>query len=188
MVKSIIKDVKLAKAGRQNIDWAQKDMPVVMAIRKRFEAEKPFKGIRIAACLHVTKETAVLAETLAAGGADVALCASNPLSTQDDVAAALAENGLKTYAVRGIDNKGYYECLTAALDLKPHITIDDGADLVNLIHTKKTELIKGVLGGQEETTTGVIRLRAMAADGELKYPMIAINNAKTKSWFDNFYG
>ncbi len=185
---SRVKDPSLAKQGRQKIEWAERSMPVLLSIRERFSREKPLKGVRIAACLHVTKETAVLAETLAAGGAEISLCASNPLSTQDDVAAALAAKGMRVYAWRGVDNKEYYENLNAALDLKPHITLDDGADLMNVLHDKRRDLLPNVFGGQEETTTGVVRLKAMAAAGKLAYPLIAVNNAKTKMMFDNRYG
>jgi adenosylhomocysteinase len=164
-------------------------MPVLRSIRARFAKEKPLKGIRLAACLHVTTETANLAETLKAGGAQVYLCASNPLSTQDDVAASLAKNsGISTFAIKGEDHKTYYRHIMAALSLKPHITMDDGADLVSVLHTKKKELLRDIIGGTEETTTGVIRLRAMAEDGVLKYPIIAVNDAYTKYMFDNRYG
>lgn len=183
-----VKDESLASGGALKIDWARERMPVLAQIKKRFENEKPLKGQRIAACLHVTKETAVLMETLKAGGAEVALCASNPLSTQDDVAAALAKEGISVFAWRGVSNEDYYKNLNSALDLQPTITLDDGADLINTLHSKRTELLKNVIGGQEETTTGVIRLRAMAADGALKYPVIAVNDADTKMMFDNRYG
>ncbi|MFA4946636.1 MAG: adenosylhomocysteinase [Candidatus Micrarchaeia archaeon] len=185
---SKVKDESLSKAGVKRIDWAASHMPVLRAISARFAKEKPLKGKRIAACLHVTKETAVLMRTLVAGGAEVALCGSNPLSTQDDVAAALAAEGIEVYAWRGVDNNGYYECLNAVLDRKPEITTDDGADLINLIHSKRKELLPGVLAGQEETTTGVIRLKAMAADGALKFPVVAVNDTPTKHFFDNVYG
>lgn len=184
----IIKDLSLSKQGNLKIEWAENHMPVLLKIRKRFEKEKPLQGIRIAACLHVTKETAVLAKTLASGGATLRLCASNPLSTQDDVAAALAEQGIPTYAVRGMDNDLYYKCLNKALDVKPHITLDDGADLVNTIHSSRKELLDEVIAGQEETTTGVIRLKAMHKAGKLKYPVIAVNDTPTKHFFDNRYG
>ncbi len=183
-----VKNTGLAKQGAANIAWAEGRMPVLALIRKRFGKEKPLKGTRIAACLHVTKETAVLARTLRAGGADVALCASNPLSTQDDVAAALAREGFSVFAWRGQTEKEYYWCINKALDVRPHITLDDGADLISTIHSKRTELLNGVIGGQEETTTGVVRLKAMARDRALKYPVIAVNNAKTKMMFDNRYG
>ncbi|MBI5035871.1 adenosylhomocysteinase [Candidatus Micrarchaeota archaeon] len=184
---SKIKDASLATQGLAKIEWASREMPVLNEIRKRFEKEKPLKGIRIAACLHVTKETAVLMRTLKAGGAEVALCGSNPLSTQDDVAAALAKE-MPVFAIRGIDSKGYYECLNSTLDTKPHITMDDGADLINTLHSKRRELIGNVIAGQEETTTGVIRLKAMAAEGKLEYPVIAVNDTPTKHLFDNRYG
>lgn len=191
--KSTLKDASLAAQGRAHISWAERQMPVLLSIRERFRKEQPLKGVRVAACLHVTKETAVLIETLAAGGAHVALCASNPLSTQDDVAAGLAAGtstsaGIEVHAVRGADKKIYYECLSRAADIAPHITIDDGADLINLIHSQRKDLTKNVIGGLEETTTGVVRLKAMAADGQLPFPVIAINNAKTKMMFDNRWG
>jgi adenosylhomocysteinase len=189
MVKHDVKDINLAKRGALRIEWAEKEMPVLRSIRARFAKEKPLKGIRLAACLHVTTETANLAETLKAGGAQVYLCASNPLSTQDDVAASLAKNsGISTFAIKGEDHKTYYRHIMAALSLKPHITMDDGADLVSVLHTKKKELLREIIGGTEETTTGVIRLRAMAEDGVLKYPIIAVNDAYTKYMFDNRYG
>ncbi len=184
----MVKEIGLATEGNRQIAWAEGQMPVLQRVRERFAKEKPLNGMRIAACLHVTKETAVLARTLVAGGAAVRLCASNPLSTQDDVAAALALEGIPVFAVRGIDNAGYYECVNKCLDGKPNITIDDGADLISEIHSKRTDLIDGMIGGQEETTTGVIRLRAMAADGALKYPVIAVNDARTKMFFDNRFG
>ncbi len=185
---SIIKDKKLAEAGKKNIEWAEKHMPVLKIIRNEFEKTQPLKGKRIAACLHVTKETAVLVKTLRAGGAEVSLCASNPLSTQDDIAAALDVEGFPVYAVKGCDNKVYFECINKALDIKPHITIDDGADLLNLVHTTRSELLNEIIAGQEETTTGVIRLRAMAKEGALKYPVIAVNDTPTKHLMDNWYG
>jgi adenosylhomocysteinase len=183
-----VKDKHLAPDGLNKIDWAEKHMPVLMNIRKEFAEKKPLNGTRIAACLHVTKETAVLAKTLAAGGAEIRLCASNPLSTQDDVAAGLVHDGIEVFAWRGVNDKDYYWCINKALDVKPQITLDDGADLINTIHTKRTELLQNVFGGQEETTTGVIRLRAMAAAGALKYPVIAVNDTPTKRMFDNYYG
>jgi len=183
-----VKDIGLAEQGKLKVEWAERHMPVLMRIRREFEASKPLRGLRIAACLHVTKETAVLMRTLKAGGADVALCASNPLSTQDDVAAALASEGMKIFAWRGVTNEEYYWCLNRALDTKPNITMDDGADLISAVHSKRTELLPGIIGGQEETTTGVIRLRAMAADGALKYPLFAVNDTPTKHMFDNYYG
>jgi len=188
MVEAIIKDAKLAAEGKKRVEWAERQMPVLMGIRKRFEKEKPLTGMRIAACLHVTKETAVLARTLVAGGAELRLCASNPLSTQDEVAAALAAEGIPTFAIKGMDNETYYKCLNKALDVKPHITLDDGADLVNTTHSSRQELLKDAVAGQEETTTGVIRLKAMAKDGALKYPVIAVNDTPTKHFFDNRYG
>lgn len=183
-----VKDLKLAKQGKLQIEWAESRMPVLMKIREDFEKKKPFKGLTIGAALHVTKETAVLAKTLKAGGANVALCASNPLSTQDDVAAALAEEGISVFAWNGQSDEEYYWGINQVLDLKPNVTLDDGGDLVNIIHTKRKELIENVFGGQEETTTGVIRLKSMAKDGVLKYPMFAINDTPTKGMFDNIYG
>ena len=183
-----VKDLSLAEGGRQRIEWAYREMPVVRLIRDRFTTEKPLSGIRISGCLHITTETANLALTLKAGGADLVLCASNPLSTQDDVAAALVEYGIPTYAIKGEDDKTYYDHIMATLGHKPNITIDDGADLVSTIHTRKTELIKDIIGGAEETTTGIIRLQSMHKAGELKYPIIAINDADTKHLFDNRYG
>lgn len=188
-MKFHVKDIKLADAGRKKIEWAERDMPVLRIIKKRFSTEKPFKGVRMAACLHVTTETANLMITLKAGGADVRLCASNPLSTQDETAAALVKHyGISTYAIKGEDNKTYYKHINASLDHKPHITMDDGADLVSTIHSKRRDVLDCVVGGTEETTTGVIRLRAMAADGVLRYPIIAVNDALTKHLFDNRYG
>jgi adenosylhomocysteinase len=188
-MKSDVKDIKLAGAGQKRIEWAQNQMPVLESIRARFRKQKPLKGQRVSACLHVTTETANLAITLRDGGADVALCASNPLSTQDDVAAALVkEHGIPTFAIKGEDHKTYYRHLEQALEHKPTMTMDDGADLVTLVLQKKRDLIKGVLGGTEETTTGVIRLRAMEKDGALEYPIIAVNDADTKHLFDNRYG
>ena len=184
-----IKDVKLAKEGLLRIEWANQNMPVLNNIKKRFAKEKPLKGKRIAACLHVTTETASLMQTLKAGGARLALCASNPLSTQDDVAASLVKNDkISVFAIKDEDNKTYYKHIHSALDIKPHYTMDDGADLVSTIHSERQELIEGVKGGTEETTTGIIRLRSMAADGVLQYPIIAVNDAKTKHFFDNRYG
>jgi adenosylhomocysteinase len=189
MTKYDVKDIKLAREGALRIEWANQNMPVLNRIRKRFETEKPLKGVRIGACLHVTTETASLMQTLKAGGAQTALCASNPLSTQDDVAASLAKNdNIPVYAIKGENHKTYYDHINAVLDLKPHFTMDDGADLVSVLHTKRTELIDGVRGGTEETTTGIIRLRSMAADGVLRYPIIAVNDARTKHFFDNRYG
>lgn len=189
MVKHDIKDIKLANKGKLRIEWAAKEMPVLKSITEQFRKEKPLKGVRLAACLHVTTETANLAETLKAGGAQVYLCASNPLSTQDDVAASLVKNsGISVFAIKGEDHKTYYRHIMDALSLKPNITMDDGADIVSTLHTKKKELLKNLLGGTEETTTGVIRLRAMAEKGVLKYPIIAVNDAYTKYLFDNRYG
>jgi adenosylhomocysteinase len=183
-----VKDISLAQAGKQRIEWAYREMPVIRLIRARFTAEKPLKGIRISGCLHITTETANLALTLKAGGANVVLCASNPLSTQDDAAAALVDYGIPTYAIKGEDGDTYYRHINAALDHKPNITIDDGADLVTTLHTKRKDLIKNIIGGSEETTTGVIRLRSMYKAGQLKYPLIAVNDADTKHLFDNRYG
>jgi adenosylhomocysteinase len=189
MVKHDVKDIGLAKKGRLRIEWAEQEMPVLRSIRERFEKEKPLKGIRIAACLHVTTETASLVETLKAGGADIHLCASNPLSTQDDVAASLVKNsGIPVFAIKGEDRKRYYQHIKSALSIKPNITLDDGADLVSTLHMEETGLLKDLIGGTEETTTGVIRLKAMAEDGALKYPIIAVNDAYTKYLFDNRYG
>jgi adenosylhomocysteinase len=184
-----IKDVNLAEQGRKRIDWAEKEMPVLRLLRERFEKERPLAGLRLSACLHVTAETANLARTLAAGGADVVLCASNPLSTQDDVAAALvAYEEIPVYAIKGEDNQTYYSHLGAALDHNPHITMDDGADLVSAILKQRPELLDTLIGSTEETTTGVIRLKAMANDGVLKFPVIAVNDSDTKHMFDNRYG
>ena len=183
-----IKDPALAEAGRQRIEWAAREMPVVKQIRERFTAEKPLKDVRISACLHITSETANLAITLKEGGADVILCASNPLSTQDDVAAALVEYDIPTNAIKGENEETYYKHINTALDNKPQLTVDDGADLVTTLHTKRIDLIKNVLGGTEETTTGVIRLRSLEKAGKLKYPIIAVNDAQTKYLFDNRYG
>ncbi|MBI5266286.1 MAG: adenosylhomocysteinase, partial [candidate division Zixibacteria bacterium] len=188
-VKHDVKNLKLAAEGRRKIEWAERSMPVLRLIRERFAKEKPLKGVNIAACLHVTTETSNLMLTLKAGGANLALCASNPLSTQDDNAAALvAEYGISTFAIKGEDNKTYYRHINQALDLKPNITMDDGADLVSEIHKKRRDLIENVLGGTEETTTGVIRLRAMAQDSALQFPVMAVNDSKTKHFFDNRYG
>jgi adenosylhomocysteinase len=183
-----VKDMKLAASGRQRIEWAAREMPVLKTIKDRFAKEKPLKGIRIAGCLHITTETGNLALTLQAGGADLIFCASNPLSTQDEVAAALVEYGLPTNAIKGEDDKTYYKHILTALDHAPQMTIDDGADLVTQLHTKRNDLIKNVIGGTEETTTGVIRLRSMEKEGALKYPIIAVNDALTKHFFDNRYG
>jgi len=184
-----IKDINLAEGGRRRIEWAEHEMPVLRMIRERFEKEKPLKGVRLSACLHVTTETANLARTLVAGGADLVLTASNPLSTQDDVAAALVNQfEVPVFAIKGENNVTYYKHIAAALDHKPHMTMDDGADLVSTIHKERRELLPGIIGGTEETTTGVIRLRAMAADGMLEFPVMAVNDAMTKHFFDNRYG
>ena len=184
-----IKDLNLAAQGLLRIEWAHQGMPVLESIRKRFLKEKPLKGIRLAACLHVTTETASLVRTLKAGGAEVALCASNPLSTQDDVAAALVKaDKVPVFAIKGEDSETYYRHIYQALDYKPHLTMDDGADLVSTIHSEKRNLLKGIIGGTEETTTGVIRLRSMAENKVLSYPIIAVNDANTKHLFDNRYG
>jgi len=184
-----VKDINLAADGALRIEWANQSMPVLNRIRQRFEKEKPLQGIRIAACLHVTTETASLMQTLKAGGAEVFLCASNPLSTQDDAAASLVKNdGIPVFAIKGEDSKTYYKHIRSVLESKPQYTMDDGADLVSTLHSEWAELVKQVKGGTEETTTGIIRLRSMAADGVLKYPIIAVNDAKTKHFFDNRYG
>ena len=184
-----VKDLSLAPQGVLRIEWAAQEMPVVRGIMERFEKEKPLQGLRLAACLHVTSETANLAIALQAGGADVHLCASNPLSTQDDVAAALITNyGIPTYAIKGENTESFYRHLNAVLDPKPHVTMDDGADLVATIHRDRTDLIDTLVGGTEETTTGVIRLRSLAADKKLRYPIVAVNEADTKHFFDNRYG
>ncbi|HXT23705.1 MAG TPA: adenosylhomocysteinase [Candidatus Eisenbacteria bacterium] len=187
--KGDVKDIALADAGKRKIEWAQQQMPVLQLIRKRFIKEQPLKGLRVSACLHVTSETANLMIALRDGGADVVLCASNPLSTQDEVAASLNRDfNIPTYAIKGEDNETYYSHLRAALDHKPQMTMDDGADLVTMLLTKRTDLVDNVIAGTEETTTGVIRLRAMAKDGTLKYPVVAVNDAQTKHFFDNRYG
>ncbi|MBI3740837.1 MAG: adenosylhomocysteinase [Chloroflexi bacterium] len=184
-----VKDMALAEKGRYRIQWAENDMPVLRQIRARFEKERPLEGLRVASCLHVTSETANLMWTLVAGGADVVLAASNPLSTQDDVAASLvAHFEVPVFAIKGEDNATYYKHLHSALDFEPNITMDDGADLLSTLHKERTDLLKNVIGGTEETTTGVIRLRAMAAEGALKYPVVAVNDAQTKHFFDNRYG
>ncbi len=188
-MKHDVKDMKLAKEGKRRIEWADRDMPVLSLIRERFTKTKPLKGLKMSACLHVTAETANLCRTLKAGGADLVLCASNPLSTQDDVAASLVKNyGIATYSIRGENRKTYYDHLEAAIAHKPHITMDDGADLVSQIHAKHPHLVPNIIGSMEETTTGVIRLRAMERDGALKFPVIAVNDADTKHLFDNRYG
>jgi adenosylhomocysteinase len=189
MEKYDVKDMKLAEGGRRRIDWADREMPVLQLIRERFTKERPLKGMRIAACLHVTTETANLMQTLQEGGAEVVLTASNPLSTQDDVAASLVTHfEIPVYAIKGEDNITYYKHINAALDHKPNLTMDDGADLVSTLHKDRRDLLQYVVGGTEETTTGVIRLRAMAADGALNFPVIAVNDAQTKHFFDNRYG
>jgi adenosylhomocysteinase len=188
-VEHDVKKLDLATGGRYRIEWAEQEMPVLRSIKKRFKEEQPLKGLRVSACLHVTTETANLMHALQLGGADIVLCASNPLSTQDDVAASLVANyEIPVYAIKGEDNDTYYEHIKAALDHQPHITMDDGADLVSTLHKSRTELLDTVIGGTEETTTGVIRLRAMAKEGALKFPIIAINDANTKHLFDNRYG
>jgi len=183
-----IKDPSLAGVGKQRIEWAYREMPVVRLIRERFTIEKPLKGVRISACLHITTETANLALTLKEAGADLILCASNPLSTQDDVAAALVGDGIPTNAIKGEDEATYYKHINTALDNKPQLTVDDGADLVATIHSKRSDLIDNVIGGTEETTTGVIRLRSLEKAGKLRYPIVAVNDAQTKYLFDNRYG
>jgi adenosylhomocysteinase len=189
MDKYDIKDPKQAEGGRRRIDWAEREMPVLRTIMERFKKERPLKGLRLSACLHVTAETGNLARTLQAGGADVVLTASNPLSTQDDVAASLVSHDeIPVFAIKGEDNATYYKHLNAALDHKPHMTMDDGADLVSEIHKNRRDLLTEIVGGTEETTTGVIRLKAMAADKMLEFPVIAVNDAMTKHFFDNRYG
>jgi len=184
-----IKDKSLAEGGRRRIKWAEREMPVLRSIHERLVKERPFEGIRMSACLHVTTETANLMKTLQAGGADVVLVASNPLSTQDDVAASLVmHNEIPVHAIKGEDNVTYYKHINAAIDHKPHVTMDDGADVVSTLHKDRREFLDGVIGGTEETTTGVIRLRAMAADGALEFPVVAVNDAMTKHFFDNRYG
>ena len=189
MNKFDVKDTNLAEGGRLRMEWAEREMPVLRSIEERFKKEQPLKGMRVAACLHVTTETANLMTTLQTGGADVVLTASNPLSTQDDVAAALVSfYEIPTFAIKGESNTIYYKHINAALDHKPHLTMDDGADVVSTLHKDRRELLDNVIGGTEETTTGVIRLRAMAHDGALSYPIIAVNDAMTKHFFDNRYG
>jgi len=189
MIKHDVKDISLARKGKLRIEWAAHEMPVLKSITERFRKERPLRGIRVAACLHVTTETASLMETLKAGGAEIALCASNPLSTQDDAAASLVKNsGISVFAIKGEDTRTYYRHIRDALSLRPQITMDDGADVVSTLHRDARHLLKGVIGGTEETTTGVIRLKAMAADGALAYPIIAVNDAHTKHLFDNRYG
>ena len=184
-----VKDISLAESGRRRIQWAEREMPVLRHVHERFTKEQPFQGLRVSACLHVTTETANLMRTLQAGGAEVVLAASNPLSTQDDVAASLVSHDeIRVYAIKGEDNETYYKHIHATLDVEPHFTMDDGADLVSVLHKDRRPLLDGVQGGTEETTTGVIRLRAMASDGALNYPIIAVNDAMTKHFFDNRYG
>ena len=188
-MKSDIKDPKLAAQGQRRIEWARQSMPVLNRIRSRFAEKKPLKGSSVAACLHVTTETAALMQTLKAGGARVALCASNPLSTQDDVAASLVKHDrISVFAIKGENHKTYYGHINAVLDTRPQFTMDDGADLVSTLHAERSDLIERIVGGTEETTTGIIRLRSMAADGVLRYPIIAVNDARTKHFFDNRYG
>lgn len=184
-----VKDMNLAPEGKLRIEWAAEQMPVLRIIQKQFMKDKPLKGMKIAACLHVTTETANLMKTLKAGGAQISLCASNPLSTQDDVAAALVKyDGMSVYAIKGVDSRRYYDHINWSLDIQPNITMDDGADLVTVLHTKRRNLLNNIIGGTEETTTGVIRLKSMEKDKKLEYPIIAVNNAKTKHFFDNRYG
>ncbi|MFA6296795.1 MAG: adenosylhomocysteinase [Patescibacteria group bacterium] len=188
-MKSDVKDLELAKNGKKRIEWAESQMPVLNLIKERFKKEKPFSGMKIGACLHVTCETANLMRTIKAGGAEIVLCASNPLSTQDDVAASLTKDfGINTFAIKGEDKKTYYKHLNEVLDFKPAVTLDDGADLISLLHSKRKNQIKDILGSMEETTTGVIRLRAMEKDKALELPIIAVNDALTKHLFDNRYG
>jgi adenosylhomocysteinase len=188
-MKYDIKDLSLAHSGKLRIEWAAQNMPVLALIEERFKKERPLEGVRIAACLHVTTETAQLMKTLKAGGAEACLCASNPLSTQDDVAASLVQHDkIPVFAIKGEDNETYYSHIEAVLDTKPQLTMDDGADLVSVIHSERTDLLEHIIGGTEETTTGVIRLQAMAKEGVLKYPIVALNDADTKHLFDNRYG
>src|SRR5947209_7089231 len=188
-IRGDVKDISLAARGKDRIEWAAKDMPVLRLIRERFQRDMPLKGIRMSGCLHITTETANLAITLKVGGADLVLCASNPLSTQDDVAAALvSEYSIPTYAIKGEDEQTYYRHIDAALDHQPNMTMDDGCDLVSTLHTKRTELIPAVIGGMEETTTGVIRLYSMEKNGVLRFPVLAVNESDTKHMFDNRYG
>ena len=187
-MNSDIRDPHLAGQGALRLEWAWMSMPVLAQIKDRFQKEKPLTGVSLCLCLHVTTETGALVQTLVAGGAEVNLCASNPLSTQDDLAAALVAEGVPVFAIKGEDNQTYYQHINAVLDTRPAMTMDDGADLVSEIHSKRKDLIEGIIGGTEETTTGVIRLRAMAADGVLAYPIVAVNDAMTKHFFDNRYG
>src|SRR5579884_1163192 len=187
--KGDVRDISLAPRGKARIEWAARDMPVLRLIRERFAKDQPLKGVRMSGCLHITTETANLAITLKAGGADLNLCASNPLSTQDDVAAALiSEYGIPTFAIKGEDEQTYYRHINSVLDHKPNMTMDDGCDLVSTLHTTRTELIPAIIGGMEETTTGVIRLRSMERDGVLRFPVLAVNESDTKHLFDNRYG
>ncbi len=188
MQKSVVKDIGLAAVGEKRIEWSRRHMPVLQSIKEEFAKAKPLKGARIVACLHVTVETANLIDALVAGGAEVAVAGSNPLSTQDDVAAALAARGLHVYAFRGENEQEYYDCIKKALEIRPNLTLDDGADTIAIVHKEMPELAKEMFGGCEETTTGVVRLRAMAADNALLYPVIAVNDAETKMMFDNRYG
>jgi adenosylhomocysteinase len=183
-----IKDINLAAHGALRSEWAEREMPVLRTIRERFEREKPLKGIKMAGCLHITAETSNLAKTLKAGGAEVTMCASNPLSTQDDIAAHLVSEGIPVFAIKGEDNATYYKHMSAAVDTGPQVTMDDGADVVAMLHSEKQHLLDGVIGGMEETTTGVIRLRALHGQGKLRYPIVAVNDSDTKHMFDNRYG
>ena len=184
-----VKDLDLAEGGRRRIEWAKQEMPVLAEIRERFTKERPLEGLKVAACLHITTETANLMRALQAGGADAVLCASNPLSTQDDVAASLVSHDeIPVFGIKGEDRETYYQHINSALDHKPKATMDDGADLVSWLHTERSDQLDELMGGTEETTTGVIRLRAMANDGKLGYPIIAVNDAMTKHFFDNRYG
>src|SRR5574338_425976 len=188
-IKHDVRDIALAPEGVRRIEWADRQMPVLAAIRERFEREQPLGGYRVSACLHVTTETANLMRTLRAGGADVVLCASNPLSTQDDVAAALVEEfGIPVFAIKGEDNETYYSHIMAAVDHKPQLTMDDGADVIGVLHSDRREQLGDIIAGTEETTTGVIRLKALEAEGKLGFPIIAVNEAMTKHMFDNRYG
>ncbi|NIQ39194.1 MAG: adenosylhomocysteinase [Proteobacteria bacterium] len=188
MTEYRVKDIRLAREGRLKVQWAESRMPVLMALRQKYGDSKPLRGMRVSGCLHVTKETAVLAETLVAAGGEVSWCGCNPLSTQDEVAAALAEAGIPIFAWHGMNKDEFYWCIEKTLEIKPTLTLDDGADLIMTVHQRKPELAEGILGGTEETTTGVHRLRAMAEDGALKYPILAINDTETKWDFDNVYG
>ena len=187
-MKYDIKDINLAPDGALRAEWAEREMPVLRSIKERFEKEKPLRGIKMAGCLHITAETANLAKTLKAGGAEVIMCASNPLSTQDDIAAHLVSEGIPVFAIKGEDNETYYRHMEAAVDSGPNVTMDDGADVVAMLHSKKTHLLDKVIGGMEETTTGVIRLKALHAQGKLRYPIVAVNDSDTKHMFDNRYG